>query len=288
MSIKKHTHELDRPVQDRDASAVATAAGPVMSNSGRAAYVQRKRAERAANGGAPGGADIHAAAQRGIAGPVVELPHRDRIQASFGRHDVSGIAAHVGGAARTAADSMGANAYATGSHVSFAEHPDLHTAAHEAAHVVQQRGGVQLSGGVGKAGDAYEQHADAVADKVVAGESAEALLDEHAGAGGAATTAVQRDAKPDLDSTRTEFIAHLDRAANTARNGVAFYKANPFGSGSSVLASAQAQTAEHLAAAGAIRESSRMNIIAGSSAADALLTAFLEARTLHDIAVVEC
>lgn len=206
MSIKKHTHELDRPVQDRDASAVATAAGPVMSNSGRAAYVQRKRAERAANGGAPGGADIHAAAQRGIAGPVVELPHRDRIQASFGRHDVSGIAAHVGGAARTAADSMGANAYATGSHVSFAEHPDLHTAAHEAAHVVQQRGGVQLSGGVGKAGDAYEQHADAVADKVVAGESAEALLDEHAGDGVArASNAVQRDT-----TMRDETAASLD------------------------------------------------------------------------------
>ena len=70
---------------------------------------------------------------------------------------------------------MGAQAFATGNHVAFAGTPDLHTAAHEAAHVVQQRGGVHLKGGVGEAGDTYEQHADAVADKVVRGESAEAL-----------------------------------------------------------------------------------------------------------------
>jgi len=48
--------------------------------------------------------------------------------------------------------------------------------AHEAAHVIQQRGGVQLKGGVGEAGDAYERQADEVADRVVQGESAEELL----------------------------------------------------------------------------------------------------------------
>jgi uncharacterized protein GlcG (DUF336 family) len=63
---------------------------------------------------------------------------------------------------------------------------DLHTAAHEAAHVVQQRGGVQLRGGVGISGDVYERHAD----EVVAGGSAESLLDRlapgpgHGGEGG--------------------------------------------------------------------------------------------------------
>jgi hypothetical protein len=69
---------------------------------------------------------------------------------------------------------MGAEAYATGSSVAFTGAPDLHTAAHEAAHVVQQRGGVQLKGGVGEANDPYERHADAVADQVVQGKSAEA------------------------------------------------------------------------------------------------------------------
>ena len=107
----------------------------------------------------------------------------------FGRHDVSGIQAHVGGPAATASDAIGASAYATGSQVAFRESPDLHTAAHEAAHVVQQRGGVQLKGGVGEAGDRYEQHADAVADRVVRGESAEGMLDEMAGGSTASPSA---------------------------------------------------------------------------------------------------
>jgi hypothetical protein len=68
------------------------------------------------------------------------------------------VQAHVGGPATEGARAMGAQAYATGDRVAFAEVPDLHTAAHEAAHVVQQRGGVQLKGGVGESGDAYEHH----------------------------------------------------------------------------------------------------------------------------------
>src|SRR5262249_34466680 len=60
--------------------------------------------------------------------------------------------------------------------------------------VVQQRGGVQLKGGVGESGDSYEQHADAVADDVVAGRSAVPLLDE-VSRSSAPNAAVQR--KPD-------------------------------------------------------------------------------------------
>ena len=106
------------------------------------------------------------------------LPYFDRIQAAFGgTHDLSQLRAHVGGEAAAASEHMGADAYATGNHVAFREPPDLHTAAHEAAHVVQQRAGVQLNGGVGQAGDAYEQQADQVADAVVAGRSAAALLE---------------------------------------------------------------------------------------------------------------
>jgi len=64
------------------------------------------------------------------------------IQRSFGdKHDVSGIKAHVGGASATSCDAIGASAYATGNNVAFQSSPDLHTAAHEAAHVIQQRHG---------------------------------------------------------------------------------------------------------------------------------------------------
>jgi hypothetical protein len=122
------------------------------------------------------------------------IPFFGEIQESFGRHDVGEIEAHVGGAAGEAAGDIGAEAYATGTHVAFARPPDLHTTAHEAAHVVQQRGGIDLEEGLGRQGDAYERHADAVADRVVKGASAEALLDEVATpgrSGGARTGAVQ-------------------------------------------------------------------------------------------------
>jgi cell wall-associated NlpC family hydrolase len=88
---------------------------------------------------------------------------------------------------------MGASAYATGNSVAFAKTPDLHIAAHEAAHVVQQRGGVQLKGGVGTVGDPYERHADAVADLVVQGKSAEGLLGQMTSASSDGA-AVQRQA----------------------------------------------------------------------------------------------
>ena len=143
----------------------------------------------------PGGdAQVHAAAARGVAGPAGALPHAETIQRLFGRHDVSCIDSHVGGPAAEATQAMGAEAFATGDHVAFAGEPSLHTAAHEAAHVVQQRGGVQLKGGVGATGDRYELHADQVADAVVRGDSAEGLLDTYAsgGAGGVPGAAVQR------------------------------------------------------------------------------------------------
>ena len=152
--------------------------------------VQRK--ERPDAGDAPAGSQ--AVANAGVQSGGGPLPYADRIQTLFGRHDVSGISAHVGGPAAAAADQLGATAYATGNHVAFAGTPDLHTAAHEAAHVVQQRGGVALKGGIGAAGDPYERQADAVADRVVAGQSAADLLD---GAAGPANTGVQRREIPD-------------------------------------------------------------------------------------------
>ncbi|HVV87590.1 MAG TPA: DUF4157 domain-containing protein, partial [Kofleriaceae bacterium] len=132
----------------------------------------------------PSDEEVHAAAADGTRGAGAALPHLDAIQRSFGRHDVSGIRAHTDDAAARGARAMGAEAFATGDHVAFAGAPSLHTAAHEAAHVVQQRAGVHLKGGVGAEGDDHERHADRVADHVVRGESAEALLDRYSGGGG--------------------------------------------------------------------------------------------------------
>jgi Domain of unknown function (DUF4157) len=145
------------------------------------------------------GGSVQETASNGVRGTGGSLPHGDTIQQAFGRHDVSGVSAHVGGASAAACDSLGANAYATGTSVAFKGAPSLHTAAHEAAHVVQQRAGVHLEGGVGKAGDQAEQHADAVADSVVQGKSAESLLDQMApstGSSAASGAAVQLQEAP--------------------------------------------------------------------------------------------
>jgi hypothetical protein len=147
---------------------------------------------------------VQRAADAGTRGSGGPLPHGDRIQAAFGPYDVSGVRAHVGGEAGAAAAAMGATAFATGESVGFRSAPDLHTSTHEATHVVQQRAGVSLKGGVGQAGDAYERHADAVADKVVAGESAVDLLAEMAPSPGAGGASVQRREVQRDDEETTE------------------------------------------------------------------------------------
>ena len=126
---------------------------------------------------------IHSLAARGTVGSGAQLPHLEKIQMAFGSHDVSRVETYTGGRAAEANRSMGADAYATGNKIAFRHSPDLHTAAHEAAHIVQQRAGVSLKGGVGVAGDRYESHADRVADAVVKGESAQGLLDQFSGRG---------------------------------------------------------------------------------------------------------
>src|SRR5690349_19817156 len=86
-------------------------------------------------------------ARAGVAGTASTLPHQDTIQEAFGRHDVGSVKAHLDERAVDAANDLGAVAYALGDSVAFAREPDLHTAAHEAAHVVQAAHGVHLRGG---------------------------------------------------------------------------------------------------------------------------------------------
>ncbi len=171
--------------------------------------------QRAATGAAPApGGLVREAARLGTGGEGGALPHLDAIQRSFGHHDVGGVRAHVGAEASAGAQLMGAKAFASGDRVAFDGAPDLHLAAHEAAHVVQQRGGVHLKGGVGEAGDPHEQHADAVAQRVVEGRSAQALLDQYAPAGGAPSTGggvqgyfVYRDGRRMSEQTKSLIMA---------------------------------------------------------------------------------
>ncbi len=164
------------------------------------------------------GTRIQEAATLGMAGGQRALPYADVIQAKFGTHDVSGITAHGGEGAREACDAMGAEAYATGTHVVLGDTPDLHTVAHEAAHVVQQRAGLSPSGGIGKSGDALEQHADRVADAVVSGGDAESVLSEKVGAtSGASTRAVQcQDKEPGEGASPPDLSNEVNECSDDA------------------------------------------------------------------------
>jgi len=163
-------------------------------------------------------AAVHEAAGRGVATPSSAMPHGDAIQRAFGSHDISGVQAHTGPEVAAAAGGMNAEAYATGNHVVLGNSTDLFTAAHEAAHVVQQRGGVQLKSGVGEAGDAYERHADEVASLVVQGKSAEQALDRHAGSPAGAPRAAH-DAPMGAIQRKTTIVDDPEDPTNKTKPG---------------------------------------------------------------------
>ena len=151
----------------------------------------------------PGGPSRVGVARDGLRGSGAALPNFERIQSSFGRHDVSQVRVHQGEAVDGAASDLGARAYALGNDVGLSSGAqDLHTVAHEAAHTVQQAAGVHLAGQEGNAGDRWERNADAVADAVVAGESAEGLLDQATASGASGGAGLQLDPveEPGLDA----------------------------------------------------------------------------------------
>lgn len=155
---------------ESDAVAAPRARAPGKRSWTESLLLQRRATERRSP-------DAREALESVVDGPGERLPFLDVIQKAFGGHDVTGVKAHLDAPARKAAAEIGAEGFATGQHVAFAGTPDLHTSAHEAAHVIQQRGGLQLKGGLGEEGDPYERHADLVADAVVRGESVEGILE---------------------------------------------------------------------------------------------------------------
>lgn len=120
---------------------------------------------------------LHDVARAGLSGPSRPFPYAERISAAFGAHAPEGLRAHIGPAARAANKGLSAEGYVWKGRAAFARMPDLHTAAHEAAHMVHQaHGGVSARYGVGAVSDRSEAFADRVADAVVQGRSAEPLL----------------------------------------------------------------------------------------------------------------
>jgi hypothetical protein len=173
---------------------------------------------------APTPMQIHASAQQGLRGSAAPLPHADAIQRSFGRYAVHDVRAFVGGPAGDATRQIGASAYSTGGNVAFSQPPDLRTAAHEAAHVVQQRAGVDLRDGVGQRGDRYERHAERVADAVVGGRSAEPLLHPYGSAAPARSPGVQFQDGPPAVPTKEQICRDLRAALENSKQMIDLYR----------------------------------------------------------------
>jgi hypothetical protein len=164
----------------------------------------------------PAGVQAEAIARHGISGPRSSLPDLERVQASFGAgHDLSSISAHFGDRSDHANDRLGARAYTFGEHIAFRGSPTLHRAAHEAAHVVQQRGGA-LPRGLAPRDGVHERIANRVADRVQRGATATDLLPAPVRSA-APVRAIQRDPTPapltpeqQRNEAANDWLAHYD------------------------------------------------------------------------------
>jgi hypothetical protein len=134
------------------------------------------------------------------------------VQAAFGPHDLSDVRAKVGETPTTRL--LSAHAFTANNRVAFAREPNLRLAAHEAAHVVQQRAGV-VPAGLGRRNDRWERHADAVANAVAGGRSATPLLS------GLPRRAPSKDAvqREHEGGTDTDLGAVVDRMVAAYRTG---------------------------------------------------------------------
>ncbi len=107
------------------------------------------------------------AVEDATSGAGAALPFIDEMEAAFGQ-SLSDVQVFTG---QPHLGQIGAQGAAAGAQLVFAEtSPDMHLVAHELAHFFQQREGVSLQDGLGRAGDRYEQEADAIADRVCRGE----------------------------------------------------------------------------------------------------------------------
>jgi hypothetical protein len=120
--------------------------------------------------------------QRSSGQPLAPLT-RGFMESRFG-YDFSKVRVHTDVRAQNIASGLGARAFTVNRDIVFGvseyaphTHAGRRLLAHELTHVVQQQAGVYLRDGVGQPGDAYERHADAVAELVADRKHAGPLLD---------------------------------------------------------------------------------------------------------------
>ncbi|MGW1681962.1 eCIS core domain-containing protein [Saccharopolyspora sp. NPDC002376] len=239
MRHHNHSCQPDRPHQrsraanghsgDNATTAAALAGAPLSPTTIRAlqrtvgnAAVNRMLAERQR------AAEVQRSAVHDVlrsAGQPLDQPVRTEMESRLG-NDFSDVRVHTDGAAHTAAESVQAHAFTSGSHIVFqrgrydtSSTAGKHMLAHELTHVVQQRSGpvagTSTADGlkVSDPSDAFERAAEANADRAMA-EPVQRRSDNTAQntgrrptAGNPESTAVQRDVGFEIEVTGTKTFA---------------------------------------------------------------------------------
>jgi Domain of unknown function (DUF4157) len=136
---------------------------------------------------------VRGVAASGVRGAGRRLPHADRVEQALGGHRLDAVRAYTDAGARAASRDLGAEAYTVGDKIAFAStSPSLHTVAHEAAHVIQQRAGARPEN---DSATYLERRAEAAADVIVQGRSPGRFLPEPGSRRGPVTAAPAVQAK---------------------------------------------------------------------------------------------
>jgi hypothetical protein len=123
-------------------------------------------------------------------GQPLEATTRRTMESRMGQ-DFNAVRVHTDARSAAAAAAIDARAYTMNRDIVFGAHeyaPQTESGrrllAHELTHVVQQRSGAHLPGGIGPPNDAHERNADAVANELAQGRSSEELLGGYKGIAG--------------------------------------------------------------------------------------------------------
>jgi hypothetical protein len=165
---------------NRESSSSETTA-PRELAPGKVTHSERiqRRASGASGSAVPADPDAAVASTSGSIGAPLPEVARARFESSLSS-DLSSVRVHTGGASASAAEGLGARAFAVGQDIHFGAgqyQPDdpfgMHLLAHEVAHTVQQSGsGPRMKLEVSEPGDAFEVEADRAADAMVSGAPA--------------------------------------------------------------------------------------------------------------------
>lgn len=159
----------------------ACACGKQTHGSGGCEECSKRELQRSSAGA--GSSRLPSEVDAALNAPGVPLDSSTRtfMETGFG-HDFSAVRVHTGTLAAQSAQSVNARAYTVGNHIVFANalyNPSTHAGrrliAHELTHTIQQRGQVSTVAHaqgyrISEPGDSFEREADAVADRVSAGE----------------------------------------------------------------------------------------------------------------------